>query len=378
MGAKRSVLERLDPVISIAPLMVILGLLLALSTGWLNLRSTLKAMVLAALAIYVVVIVWDMLIGLRRHRRTARLVQNRFQICQSCSYLLVGLGESGRCPECGNQFNVKATEAVWRSQQVFPWRIERWWKWRFKRTLAERIGMAALMSHLLVLSVFVTAVLTSMLVSAGSFRGVFNLWGLGGLTIGTAFLATASLLFASRQIRARLWRNEGRLCPGCLAALPDGEGTVVCTACNVPVSPKELNRAWSAGYLRLPWQLVAIERTKFAVPRRIKIALLFFISSLVVLIICLGMGTLGLGGSGRVPSLNQFLARPMFILPIGFCLVSAIAIRAAVRHDERRLRRNDFLVCPRCLTLLGEAPSSECPKCELKYEADHLRALWQM
>ena len=52
----------------------------------------------------------------RRDRRWLhkRVKENDYMVCDNCAYLLVGIGESGVCPECGQAFEVESLQKTWR------------------------------------------------------------------------------------------------------------------------------------------------------------------------------------------------------------------------------------------------------------------------
>jgi uncharacterized Zn finger protein (UPF0148 family) len=43
------------------------------------------------------------------------LQESGFRICSGCGYPLVGIAEIGRCPECGERYNLGETERFWKS-----------------------------------------------------------------------------------------------------------------------------------------------------------------------------------------------------------------------------------------------------------------------
>lgn len=50
-------------------------------------------------------------------RRKLRFVESlkaqRYMVCITCGYDLVGLGDRGRCPECGRRYDARRLESAW-------------------------------------------------------------------------------------------------------------------------------------------------------------------------------------------------------------------------------------------------------------------------
>lgn len=49
----------------------------------------------------------------RRRRLLDSIRAARFRACPCCLYSLTGLGRSGRCPECGESYDVSKLEEIW-------------------------------------------------------------------------------------------------------------------------------------------------------------------------------------------------------------------------------------------------------------------------
>jgi hypothetical protein len=54
---------------------------------------------------------WWLMLAERRIRR--RLRENDYRLCPKCGHSLLGLEESGQCPECGRAFVVAAVRETW-------------------------------------------------------------------------------------------------------------------------------------------------------------------------------------------------------------------------------------------------------------------------
>lgn len=56
------------------------------------------------------------ILGFARYRARWRKRASKYQdlLCLNCGYCLKGLGEVGRCPECGQCFDVTEVKATWR------------------------------------------------------------------------------------------------------------------------------------------------------------------------------------------------------------------------------------------------------------------------
>ncbi len=53
-------------------------------------------------------------VGCRVRRFAALAVESKGSMCLHCAYRLRGLDDSGRCPECGQPFDRKKIERIWR------------------------------------------------------------------------------------------------------------------------------------------------------------------------------------------------------------------------------------------------------------------------
>lgn len=62
------------------------------------------------------IIVWAVfiLLFLDKRRIKARIKACGYMVCVECGYELTGLGNSGRCPECGTPFEEESLRKTWR------------------------------------------------------------------------------------------------------------------------------------------------------------------------------------------------------------------------------------------------------------------------
>lgn len=49
----------------------------------------------------------------RKLRFVDSLKARRYMVCITCGYDLAGLGDRGRCPECGRRFDARRLESAW-------------------------------------------------------------------------------------------------------------------------------------------------------------------------------------------------------------------------------------------------------------------------
>ncbi len=52
-----------------------------------------------------------------RRKFVARVADDEYRVCPQCGYLLSGLPDQGKCPECGRGYSIEELERIWR-----PWR----------------------------------------------------------------------------------------------------------------------------------------------------------------------------------------------------------------------------------------------------------------
>jgi len=52
-------------------------------------------------------------LAIAESRLRRRLRENNYCLCPQCGHSLVGLDESGQCPECGRAFVLEGTREIW-------------------------------------------------------------------------------------------------------------------------------------------------------------------------------------------------------------------------------------------------------------------------
>lgn len=115
-----------DPWYVIAlPIVVFLGAIvfhefMSVMTGWslvdVARPPALRFLIPAGVLLVVPYLVWVVL----RVRFRRRVAQHDFAVCARCYYPLTKLGERGRCPECGTEFDRSLLIQAWRAHFSEP------------------------------------------------------------------------------------------------------------------------------------------------------------------------------------------------------------------------------------------------------------------
>lgn len=220
------------------------GFLQAEGLGSLSMRVSLAAgsFVVALVAYYV------FLRRTRSPRRTAR--QNRYRVCLKCYYPLHGLANVGKCPECGDRYDLDITARIW-EREVVPWRS--WFRKRPARSFFERLALRLSVGIPAGVLLFVFVALIASLVGGlvpGSLED--RLLGAIAPVIYSAIIPTLAAgltwLTIRRKIKAITIQNDFLLCTHCRAPLKSAEEEGACPNCGKHFEAAEVRKLWRAEY----------------------------------------------------------------------------------------------------------------------------------
>lgn len=308
--------------------------------GWINLGTFYSTALPLIGCLWIVIVSLLLLHSWREHIRTRKLIKHHFKICQSCAYILEGHEQSGKCPECGEKFDTGSVKQLWLDNKIFPWRVEKFWAFRVKRTLLERLGILLLSLCLMLLVILICAIGFNKVFGGSFASGIVNVPALLGLTFVSGIAVTFVLYNTSRRTRTMVTQNKGNVCPGCLSILRDDSGQLICPECQIPFSKDALDVAWSNGYCRLPWRLVRVKDYRQESSLIMIAAWLFFLAWSITLVVSI-MYISPYNQAGQLMSWQQILMKPLVLFLIIFGLIATIFLRLASNYDKTQKTKAD-------------------------------------
>lgn len=176
---------------------------------------------------------------IRRRRLRRTLDDSGGLACGHCGHSLRMVSESGRCPECGNAFDVARLQGHWHRLFAPRWRDPP----ALRASRAPIAGIVLWLSCMVVMMVLLPIAFS---------RSQSALWPYLRTTVLVLswfvpiWLGGWWLLHVRRKrdIARRVWRENLATCGHCLQPLPEGADPVSCNYCHTKYARSELRAAW--------------------------------------------------------------------------------------------------------------------------------------
>ncbi len=187
-------------------------------------------------------------------RRAA--IENRYRVCLKCYYPLHGLANVGKCPECGDRYDIDITARIW-ERRIAPWRS--WFRKRPARSFFERLVVRLFVGIPAGVLLFVFVALIPSLVGAVVDNGGLvpesledRLLGAIAPVVYSAIVPTLAAgltwLIIRRKIKAIAIQNDFLLCTHCRAPLKSPEEEGACPNCGKHFEAAQVRKLWRAEY----------------------------------------------------------------------------------------------------------------------------------
>lgn len=305
-----------------------------------------------------------------RKRRLLRAREADYRLCPTCCR---PFGDPGRdrsgefvCDGCRKRFTRESLVRAWERTDEKAASARRWPP-RTSRTLIPLGALAGIIPAILGLAILFIVVRFGLVPRAMAPMAMIVVGPLSAVLV-------PRIMRRDARDFTRIKERSFRVCPECLAELPEGDAPGRCASCGHAHTPASLESIWTASYAHVA---SPARFGRYPTDRGARKASIMFGLTMLGIVAVLALLNRFVPLTSLPRSIMLALAAVLAIIVLAF--IALIVSRSGYGHTRLlRLRAHGYRFCPECgYDLRQSAESGPCPECGVAYDPENLRLRWE-